>query len=127
MKFATISKILTMGLALLLASSAFAANKASLSLMNPATVNGTQLKAGDYTLQWEGNGPNVDLSIMQGKKVVTKVPAKVVDLSSPSANNAAIINKGDNGSSALAGARFAGKKFGLEISSENGMQPGSSK
>ncbi len=128
MKFATVSKTLIMGLALLLASSAFAANKASLSLMSPATVNGTQLKPGDYSLQWDGAGPNVDVSIMQGKKVLAKVPAKVVDLGTTSTNNAAIVNKGENGTNALAGARFAGKKFGLEIGSgENGVQPGSSK
>ena len=53
MKFATVSKSLVMGLALLLASSAFAATKASLQLNNPVTVNGTKLKPGDYKLQWE--------------------------------------------------------------------------
>ena len=128
MKFATVSKTLIMGLALLLASSAFAANKASLSLMSTANVNGTQLKPGDYTLQWDGAGPNVDVSIMQGKKVLAKVPAKLVDLGSVSANNAAIVNTGEKGNNALAGARFAGKKFGLEIgSSDNGVQAGSSK
>ena len=50
MKFATISKSVVMGLALLLASSAFAATKASLNLQHPTTVNGTKLKAGDYKL-----------------------------------------------------------------------------
>ncbi len=51
MKFATISKSLVMGLALLLASSAFAANKATLTLTDPASVNGTKLKAGEYKLR----------------------------------------------------------------------------
>ena len=50
MKFATvsvsISKTLVLGVALLLASSAFAATKASLQLSNPVTVNGTTLQAG---------------------------------------------------------------------------------
>ena len=49
MKFATISKSLVMGLALLLASSAFAANKATLTLTDPASVNGTQLNTCDHT------------------------------------------------------------------------------
>ena len=69
MKFATVSKSLMMGLALLLASSAFAATKASLTLQNPATINGTKLKAGEYRLEWDGSGPNVEVSITQGKKV----------------------------------------------------------
>ena len=128
MKFATVSKSLVMGLALLLASSAFAATKGSLTLLNPATVNGTKLKAGDYKLEWEGTGPNVEVSIMQGKTVLAKVPAKVVDLTSAARDNAAVVNKGDNGSNTLAGARFAGKKFALEIGeSGDAMQAGSSK
>jgi hypothetical protein len=128
MKFTTVSKSLVMGLALLLASSAFAATKGSLTLLNAATVNGTQLKAGDYKLEWEGTGPNVELSIMQGKTVVAKVPAKVVDLTSAARDNAAVVNRSDNGSHTLAGARFAGKKFALEIGdSAEAMQSGSSK
>ena len=72
-----------LGLALLLASSAFAATKASLQLSNPVMVNGTKLKPGDYKVEWEGTGPNVELSIMQGKNVVAKVPAHVVELQRP--------------------------------------------
>jgi hypothetical protein len=128
MKFATVSRILMMGLALLLASSAFAASKATLTLINPASVNGTQLKAGDYKLEWDGSGPNVELSILQGKKVLAKVPAKVVDLSVPAQNNAAVLQKKDDGTATLAGARFAGKKFALELGeSSDAMQGGSTR
>lgn len=128
MKFATVSKSLVMGLALLLASSAFAATKASLTLQNPTTINGTKLKPGDYKLQWDGSGPNVEVSIMQGKTVLAKVPAKVVDLNLPSQNNAAVVKHNDDGTSTLAGARFEGKKFALELgTSSDGMQAGSSK
>ena len=128
MKFATISKSVVMGLALLLAGSAFAATKANLSLQNPTVINGTKLKAGDYKLQWEGSGPNVELSIMQGKTVFAKVAAKVVDLNSPAQANAAVVKHNDDGTSTLAGARFEGKKFALEIGdASEGMQAGSSK
>jgi len=128
MKFATVSKSLVMGLALLLASTAFAATKASLTLQNPTVVNGAKLKPGDYKLQWDGSGPNVEVSIMQGRTVLAKVPAKVVDLSSPAQNNAAVVKHNDDGTSTLAGARFEGKKFALELGdSSDGMQAGSSK
>jgi hypothetical protein len=128
MKFTTVSKSLMMGLALLLASSAFAATKADLVLQNPTTINGTKLKAGEYKLQWDGSGPNVEVSITQGKKVLAKVPAKVVDLNTPSENNAAVVKTNDDGTSTLAGARFEGKKFALELGdSGDGMQAGSSK
>ena len=128
MKFATVSKSIVMGLALLLASSAFAGTKANLTLNDATTVNGTKLKAGDYKLEWEGTGPNVEVSVLQGKKVIAKVPAKVVDLPSPSQNDAAVVNRNDDGSSTLSGARFQGKKYALDLGqSSDGMQAGSSK
>jgi hypothetical protein len=128
MKFATVTKSLVVGLALTLASSAFAASKANLTLNNPTSINGTSLKAGEYKLQWDGNGPNVEVSIMQGKKVVAKVPAKVVDLSQSSANDAALLKQNSDGTTTLAGARFQGKKFALELGeASDGMQAGSSK
>ena len=128
MKFATVSKSLVMGLALLLASSAFATTKASLTLQNPTTINGAKLKAGEYKLQWDGSGPNVEVSIMQGKTVLAKVSAKIVDLNSAAKNNAALVTRHDDGTSTLAGARFEGKKFALELGeSSDGMQAGSSK
>src|SRR5580704_953095 len=108
MKFATVSKSLILGLAVLLTSSAFAGTsaKGSLQLSNPVVVNGTTLKPGDYKLNWEGEGPNVELSIIQGKNVIAKVPAHVVDLTSPAANTAAVTKKQDSGPNALAGIRF---------------------
>ncbi|MGA8270344.1 MAG: hypothetical protein WB919_02220 [Candidatus Sulfotelmatobacter sp.] len=115
MKFATVSKSLILGLAIVLASSAFAATKANLQLSNPVTVNGTTLKAGDYKIQWEGSGPNVELSIMQGKNVLAKVPARVVELQTPSSNDAAVIRHDGDGPGLLAGVRFQGKKMSLEL------------
>jgi len=130
MKFATVSvsKSVVMVFALLVASSALAATKGSLQLSNPVTVNGTKLKPGDYKVQWEGTGPNVELSIMQGKNVVAKVPAHVVALETPSSNDAAVTRKDDSGSRSLTGVRFQGKKFALEVGEAgDGMQAGSSK
>ncbi|HXM67865.1 MAG TPA: hypothetical protein VN911_14115 [Candidatus Acidoferrum sp.] len=128
MKFATVSKSLVMGLALLLASSAFAATKANLQLSNPVLVNGTQLKPGDYKIQWDGSGPNVELSIIQGKNVVAKVPAHIVELANPAAYDAAVTHKNDSGPNSLAGVRFQGKKMAIELGdTSEAMEGGSSK
>jgi hypothetical protein len=128
MKFATVSKSLVLGLAVLLASSAFAATKANLHLDNPTNINGTKLNPGDYKLVWDGTGPDVEVSIMQGKTVCAKAQAKVVDLASPAANNAAVVSKNNDGTKSLAGARFEGKKFALELADgSDSMQAGSSK
>jgi ABC-type nitrate/sulfonate/bicarbonate transport system substrate-binding protein len=128
MKFATVAKGLVMGLILVLASGAFAATKATLSLQSATTINGTTLKAGEYKLEWDGSGPNVEVSIKQGRTVLAKVPAKVVELGATSPNNAALVKKNDDGSRTLAGARFEGRKIALELGdSGEGMQAGSSK
>jgi hypothetical protein len=128
MKFATVSKSLVLGLALLLASSAFAGTKANLQLSNPVTLNGTTLKAGDYKVQWDGSGPNVEVSILKGKNVVAKVPAHVVELQTAAPSDAAVTKKNDSGPSTLAGLRFEGKKVALELGeASDGMQEGSSK
>jgi hypothetical protein len=128
MKFATVSKSLLMGIALLLASSAFAATKADLQLGNPVTVNGTTLKPGDYKVQWDGTGPNVEVSILQGKTVVAKASAHLVDLPAAAANNAAVTERHDGAPNSLNSIRFQGKKYALELAqSSDGMQGGSSK
>jgi len=128
MKFATVSKGLVMGLALLLASSAFATTKGKLNLQAPTTVNGTKLKAGDYRLEWDGTGPNVEVSIVQGKTVVAKVPAKIVELKTPALRDTAVVKTNDDGGRTLAGAQFENKKFALDLTDSGmAMETGSSK
>lgn len=128
MKFATVSKSLVLGLALLLASSAFAGTKGSLTINNPVTVNGTTLNAGDYKVQWEGTGPNVEVSILKGKNVVAKTTAHVVDLPSEAAQNAAVTQANASGPSSLTTLRFAGQKVALDLGgTSDSMQSGSSK
>ncbi len=54
MKTSQTLKIPLAALALLVASSAFAANKGSLHVSSPEDVAGKQLAAGDYSVRWEG-------------------------------------------------------------------------
>src|SRR3979490_769222 len=62
---------------LLLGASAFAApaTKGTLKLFEPVTVQGKQLAPGQYTVEWNGEGPNVQLTIASGKNEVANVPA----------------------------------------------------
>lgn len=112
------SKSLFLGLALLLATSAFAANKGSLQIQEPTSVNGTKLAPGDYKIEWDGTGPSVELSIMQGKKLITKVPAHVVDLNRPAQNDAAVVKNSEDGTKTLSEVRLSGKKFAFAVGEE---------
>ena len=119
MKVSKISKGLLLGLALLLATSVFAANKASLELNDPLTVNGKQLAAGSYSLKWQGTGPGVELRILQGKNVVATAPARLVDLDRPALRDVTITKKNSDGSNALYEIQFGGKKYALSLSDES--------
>jgi hypothetical protein len=127
MKFTTVAKSVMLGLAILLASSAFAATKGSLQISHPVTLNGTQLKPGDYKVEWDGSGPNVEVSILQGKNLIAKTSAKVVEMSAAPASSAAVTRTNSDGSSSLSGARFGGKKIALEFGEASDSMAGSSK
>jgi hypothetical protein len=118
MKSKNVSKNLILGVALLLATTVFAANKGSLQVMDQVTVNGQSLQPGDYNLKWDGNGSNVQLSILKGSKVVATTPAQVLSLTSSPNNNAAVLKNNSDGSKALSEIRFGGKKYALAIGGE---------
>jgi hypothetical protein len=63
----------------LLSVPAFAAkNSQKITLSNPVTVGTTQLPAADYKVTWTGTGTAAQVTLTNGKSVVT-LPAKVVD------------------------------------------------
>jgi len=113
--------------ALLLASSAFAANKGSLNISEPVTISGTQLSPGSYSVHWEGTGTNVELKIMRGKQVVASAPAHLIELSASAGNDAAVFKNNADGSKSLSEIRFYGKKQALAVGSEAADSGGSSK
>ncbi len=114
MKLNHLAKTVVLGLAVLLASSAFASNKGSLQVREPLEVNGQQLAPGDYQLRWDGTGANVEVSFMQGKKEVAKASAKVVALDKAYAYDSAVVDHSD-GKARVSEVRFAGKKYALAI------------
>src|SRR5713101_1657769 len=118
MKASKISKGLLLGLALLLATSVFAANKGSLQVSDPVTVNGKQIAAGEYTVKWEGNGPNDELNILRGKNVVATVPALMFDIDQAPSRDSAVTVMNEDGHKALNEIRFSGKKYALAIGAE---------
>jgi hypothetical protein len=67
--------------ALMLPLSALAASKNSSNVEIPdkVMVNGKQIQPGTYKVEWNGTGPNVEVSILQGHKTVAQVPARIVD------------------------------------------------
>lgn len=119
MRVAGITKGLLLGLALLLATSAFASNRGSMQILDPVTVGGTQLSPGEYSLKWDGTGPSVQLSIMKGGKVVVTTAARLIDLEQKPNGDVAVVKSNGDGSKSLAEIHFYGKKSALAIGSES--------
>ena len=118
-------KTVVLGLAVLLASSAFASNKGSLVVREALEVNGQQLAPGEYQLRWDGSGSNVEISFMKGNKEVAKASARVVAVDKAPEYDLTIVDR-TSGKAAVSELRFAGKKYALAIGTEKAEMSGSS-
>lgn len=110
----------TLAAVMLFAASTFAATKGSLELQHQTSVGGKQLPKGNYTLQWDGNGDQVELKVYQGKTEVASTTAKVVKVERRPASNSAVTTANGDGSSSLSEIRFRGKDYALQLSGEGG-------
>jgi hypothetical protein len=122
MKSLSFSRTIVATLALALATSAFAgsdSHKSNFEIANATQVNGTTIPAGEYTAHWEGSGPTVQVSILQGKKVVATVPAQLITLDSKATDTHAEVLNGTNGQRELKVLQFAGKKFSLQLETQS--------
>jgi hypothetical protein len=97
------------------ATTAFAASKGSLHVHSPMMAGETRLPIGEYTVQWEGAGPDVELKIKLDNRVKATVSAKVIPLDHPYKENATVLRTDADGSRSLHEIDFAGKKFFLQI------------
>lgn len=106
---------------LLLAAGAFGAgtSKGNLRLYDSVEVQGKQLPPGDYKVEWNGEGPNVALSITSGKKTVASVQAQVVSVTPKSPSDGYTAKKLDDGKNALTEIFFGGKSYELRLGDQS--------
>ena len=129
MKFSHFFKLMALATVLVLASAAFAggapAHKGNFQVNDPVQVNGKQLKAGEYTVTWDGEGPAVNLHFMLNGKEVATAPATVVQLEQKASQDAAEV-KTTASDRQLSALRFSGKKYELDIGVESSQAQGKS-
>jgi hypothetical protein len=114
MRIFRFAKSVLLALAFLPAAGAFAANKGSMHISSPEDLAGQTLDVGDYTVRWEGEGPDVELKVMQGKKLIATAAAHKLALPSPSAENGVEIDT-DDGNHKLALIFFSGNPVAFQI------------
>lgn len=119
MKFGYSRKSFMVAIVMLLASSAFAQSKRSVELSRPVMLNGTELKPGGYNIRWSGTGPDVEVSLRRGRKVLATMPARLSTMEKASAYDAVVTRQNGTDVNTLAGFRFRGKTMAIDLGQSN--------
>ena len=104
--------------ALLVPVSVFAKekNEGKFQVSQPVQVGSSQLKPGEYKVQWDGTGPDVQLTILQNGKTVATAPAKLVESQQPSQQDSVTLRDGTGSVKHLDEINFAKQKRTLVLS-----------
>ncbi|MGB9421904.1 MAG: hypothetical protein WBR26_00040 [Candidatus Acidiferrum sp.] len=105
------------GAALFFSASAFAGNsdKGTLRLGEKVTVDGTPLSPGNYKVEWNGNGQDVQVTLLQGNRKVATFPAHLTEETAASDNDAYGAANQPNGDKSLTAIYFGGKHYSLQV------------
>jgi hypothetical protein len=105
------------GAVLLVSSAALAAeiNKATVRLEDKVTVDGKSIDSGKYLVEWDGNGPNVQVTLVRGKDTVAQFPAHIAEQASPNAQDAYGTTTGPDGTKTLTAIYPGKKRIALQI------------
>jgi len=116
------------GSALLLSSAAVAgdSNKGSLNLYEKVSIEGKELNPGHYTITWDGSGPNVQVTVLQGKQTVATFPAHLTEQAVRNNEDAYGSSSETDGSRTLTAIYPNGKRFSLELETKSASQPSTS-
>lgn len=127
MKMARLT-IAVFGVALLCLASAFAGeiNKGKLDLLEKVSVDGTPLDPGTYKVEWEGNGPTVQVTLLKGKQTVATFPAHLTQQAASNLADAYASTKEPDGSRSLNTIYVGGKPYVLEVEQKAASQQQSS-
>ena len=106
-----------LALVLMLSLGASAKEKSeSLTLYHDATVNGTNLPAGQYTVKYDVTGTNAQVKFMQGKKEVASATGQVKNLDKKPATSQVVLNT-DNNARDISEIDFGGKDTAITFAS----------
>ena len=118
------ASILLIGSALVFSSGAFAgdANKGKLHLQHKTIVEGKPLNPGNYTVEWTGTGPSVQVTLLQGKQTVATFPAHITEQPTPSHDNAYGSAPESDGTYRLTTIYIGGKRTALALEQNHASQ-----
>ncbi|MGA3326261.1 MAG: hypothetical protein ABSF45_17455 [Terriglobia bacterium] len=87
----------------------------SVVLHSDATVAGTHLGSGTYSVQWQTQSPEATVSFSQGSKVVATAEGKLVDSGRKYDSNEVMYDEAAGGGRVIREIRFKGSSEVLEF------------
>jgi len=84
-------------------------------LRSDATLAGTHLTSGNYTVQWQTHSPNATVSFLQDGKVVATAEGKVVDRGTKYEFNEVMFDETADGTRVIQELRFKGSSEAIEF------------
>jgi hypothetical protein len=72
-------------------------NQGKLQLTDPVQIGTTQLKPGNYKVEWTGTKPIVKVNFVQNDKTVASSSGRIIELSKPSPDDAVITKSAKSG------------------------------
>jgi len=128
MKSLRLAAVLVGG-ALLFSGSVFAGpatNKKTIHIPEAVLVDGKKLAPGDYKIEWSDSGPNVQVTILQGKTTIATVPGRLVSLNVVQIGTSYSTATTADGSKSLVQISFAGTKSELDLGAASAAAPAQS-
>src|SRR5208337_4466547 len=128
MKLSRISVAL-FGAALLFSSGAIAkdTNKTTLHVNEKLSVEGKTINPGNYKVEWNGSGPTVQVTLLQGNQTVATFPAHLTEQTTQNPANAYGSVEQPDGSRALTAIYPGGNRVVLPLDQDATTQQSASK
>ncbi len=90
--------------------------KATFQIGDGVSLNGKALAAGEYSVKWQRQSADADVTFTRGKQEIATVRGKFVEREQPSRYTAVVTKPNGDGTHAIAELRFEGKKEVLVLS-----------
>lgn len=92
--------------------------KQKVSVVDKVEIAGKTLNPGNYQVEWQGNGPAVNVKFMQDGKTLVTAPAQLARLTNPAPYSAVVETTQKNGAKIIQEIEWNHKREALKFGSQ---------
>ena len=104
-----------------LASARSSQRKEKVSVMDKVQIAGKTLRPGNYQVEWQGNGPTVNVKFLKYGKTLLTAPAQLAQLKTPAPYSAVVENTHKNGAKTIQEIEWNHKREALKFGPQAGQ------